>query len=254
MSEKEVKLYGSTVVKTRILLDYLSIQAKGASLANLSKETGITKSTVRKIMDTLVYMSWVHEDESGVFTLGIGMIRYGEAARSQFNFVSTIEPFLRKLSECFGETVNFVVPDGNHVVLMQKYEGTHSVALKSIIGGSMDLYCTSVGKSVLATYSDSELRHYMQNNELVAKTATTISDVNSLMKEIENVRQKGVAYERNENELDISCVGAALYFNGHVLGAFSISAPSYRVDEKREEEFAEAILLTKEAILSAIKN
>ena len=182
------------------------------------------------------------------------MIKYGEVAQSQFNVVSTAEPYLRELSERFGETVNFVVPDGNHVVLMKKYEGTHSVALKSVIGGNMDLYCTSVGKSVLATYSDSELRYYIQNNELVAKTPTTISDANALLAEIENVRQRGFAYERNENEIDISCVGTALYVNGHVLGAFSISAPSYRVDENREKEFVEAILSTKETILSAIKN
>jgi DNA-binding IclR family transcriptional regulator len=252
MSEADVKLYGSTVVKTKTLLDFLSVQSSGRSLTELSDGTGLTKPTIRKIMDTLIYMNWVYEDQNGNFTVGIGMIKYGAAAQAQFNIVLLAEPYLRRLSERFGETINFVIPDRNRVVLMKKFEGTHSVALKSIVGGNMDMYSTSVGKSILATYSDAELQEYIAQTDLIAKTPNTISDPDELLVEIVNVRKNGFAYERNENEMDISCVGTAISRNGHVFGAFSISAPSYRVNTEREQEFATAILETKDEILAGI--
>ncbi|QIL51184.1 IclR family transcriptional regulator [Weissella coleopterorum] len=248
MIKNEPKLYGSTLVKAKMILDYLAKQINSTTLTKLSQEIGITKPTVRKIMDTLVYLNWVTETQNG-FLLGTGVIQYAEAARNQFNIVQIAEPYLNRLSEKFGETINLVMPHGNHVILVNKYEGSHSVALKSVIGGQMDLYSTSVGKSILATYDDNKLNQYLAVTELKAKTSSTIDNAEDLRIELEKVRIRGFAYENEENEFEISCVGTSLEVGGQILGAFSISAPSYRVTDESMREFSRAILKTKAEIL-----
>lgn len=248
MIKDEPKLYGSTLVKAKTILDYLAKQINATNLTKLSQEIGITKSTVRKIMDTLIYLNWVTETQNG-FLLGTGVIQYAEAARNQFNIVQIAEPYLNRLSEKFGETINLVMPHGNHVILVNKYEGSHSVALKSVIGGQMDMYSTSVGKSILANYDDYRLKQYLVETELKSKTPSTISNEEDLRKELENVRMQGFAYEHEENENEIACVGTSLEVGGQILGAFSISAPAYRVTEESMREFSKEILKTKAEIL-----
>lgn len=251
MIKDEPKLYGSTLVKAKTILDYLANQINATNLTRISQDIGMTKPTVRKIMDTLVYLNWVTETNNG-FLLGTGVIKYAEAARNQFNIVQIAEPYLNRLSEKFGETINLVMPHGNHVILVNKYEGSHSVSLKSVIGGQMDMYSTSVGKSILATYDTYRLNQYLDVTELKAKTPSTINKEDDLRNELENIKVRGFAYEHGENESEISCVGTSLEVGGQILGAFSISAPSYRVNDESMREFSKEILKTKSEILQKL--
>lgn len=245
------KLYGSTLIKAKDVLDFLTDQPSSVSLTDVTNAVDFTKSTVRKILDTLIVMNWVHEDEQG-FRISASMIRYGEAARKQFNIVEFITPLLRQLSEQVNETVNFVILDGDKVTLIKKFESLHSVALKSVIGGQMDLYSTSVGKAILASFDDEKVNSYLDQTELIAKTPTTITNPEELRAEIAQIKKLGFAREHGENEADITCVGASLIINEQIIGALSISTPSYRINAGTEAVFAEALLATKTAALKRL--
>lgn len=249
----EEKLYGSTLVKAKEILDFLGSQRDPQTLAAISAGLNMNKPTVRKILDTLSIIDWVAGDSEQGFKISLGMLKYGERAKEMTSVEQVVEPFLRDLSERFGETVNFAVPGDNQVVLLSKYEGTHSVSLKSKIGQGLPLYTTSMGKAILATYSLAEFESYVTNNSLTAKTLTTITDPMVLRQEIATVQKEQIAYEHGENETDISCVGTSLSVNGKLVGAFSISVPSYRFDDVREKEFATAVRETKIAIMRELE-
>lgn len=248
MIQEEPKLYGSTLVKSKKILDYLACQFNAITLTQLSQGVNMTKPTTRKILDTLVYLNWVTETKNG-FSLGTGVIRYAEAARNQLNIVQIADPYLKRLSKMCDETVNLVIPHGNHVILVNKYESSHSVALKSVIGGQMDMYSTSVGKSVLASYDEYDFNEYLSSIELRPKTPATISNKDDLQKEIGKVKSQGFAYELEENEAEIACVGTSIQIGEEILGAFSISAPIYRVNESSMNEFSNLVLKIKAEIL-----
>lgn len=246
--ESTNKLYGATIIKAKEILDFLASQDTNVSLNTITNGVNFTKPTVRKILDTLIYLGWVTESENG-FNIGTGMIWYGEKARSQYNILPVITPHLQKLSDLFGETVSFMVPVDNQILLLKKFEGSHSVALKSVIGGRLDMYSTSVGKAILATYSPEKLTHYLNTTTLYAKTPTTITDPQQLMSELDQIKLNGIAFDFEENEIDITCLGTVIEIEKTIFGAFSISVPSYRMTDELKQAVRESILNTKNNIL-----
>jgi DNA-binding IclR family transcriptional regulator len=96
---------------------------------------------------------------------------------------------------------------------------------------SLRLHCTSIGKAVLATMPDDEVRALLARTGLPARTAHTITDVDALIAELADVRGRGFAEDHEENEAGVRAVGAAVFdHTGQVFGAVSAAALVYRDD------------------------
>jgi DNA-binding IclR family transcriptional regulator len=125
------------------------------------------------------------------------------------------------------------VPSGTDVVYIAKIESTHTLSMSSHIGSRLPMYCTSLGKAILA-FSPPELLQAVLTEGQVARTAHTITSPEALRAELVSVRSHGFAIDNEENEQDIFCVGAPILdFSGMAIAAISISGPCERMNSER---------------------
>lgn len=97
----------------------------------------------------------------------------------------------------------------------------------------MPLYCTALGKALLSGMTDDQIRRLYGQEKLKAYTPHTITDVETLLSQMETIRQDGYAVEREENEPNVCCVAVPLHnAAGEAVYAMSVSAPAFRMQEE----------------------
>lgn len=253
MEMQQSKPYGTVLIKQKEILDFMLHYDGAPTLADISKGLGRPKPTLLKILNTLELIGFVRKNEdTKQYILGVSLIPYAQKAVSSFDIVEVANPYLRKLRDLTQETVNLGVIRDNKVVLIQKLESPQSIKMQSEIGGTMRLYSSAMGKASLATYSQSKLINYLNNISFKAVTDHTITNSQILTDELRIIQRNGYATDDEENERDVYCIGAALYKNGHLYGAFSISTPKYRLSDERKKEFVDLLKQTQQSILEAL--
>ncbi|MCS7259778.1 MAG: IclR family transcriptional regulator [Anaerolineae bacterium] len=229
----------TTVTKAFAILDFLASNAEsGASLAAISSRLGISKSTAHRYMATLEELAVVERDAKDHFRLGVKLIELAGAVLSNHSLHKVSEPFLRELATRTQETVHLATPSGDEVVYIAKIESTHTVGMTSRIGARVPMYCTALGKSILAHYPVERIKEIIRGG-LLARTPHTITSPVALHAELERVRAQGYAVDDQENELGVRCVGAPIFdYTGNVVGAISVSGPADRMTLERSLELA----------------
>ncbi len=250
MSETK-KPYGSVLIKAVQMLDLLSQRADPQSMSEISRYTGITMSTTNKILDTLELIGFVsRNNETREYSLGPRLIQLANASFIQFDIARETYPTLKRLFETVGTTVNLGVHQDNQVMFVNKFSDRESsVETVSRIGFTQPLYCSAMGKSILASMSLEELETYLEETELIANTEHTITDKEVLRNEIEIVRKNGFAIDDREAEDNIYCVGTTFSVPGDPSSyAFSISTPYHNLTGERYEELVAELTKTKTII------
>ncbi len=169
------------------------------------------------------------------YTIGLTAYRIGINYTNNLDFISVIEPELRAFSREVGKTVFFGVRSDHEVVYICKSEPENPIITTSTVGSKNPMYCTSLGKAILA-YSDEETRNQILNRvKYVKHTENTILNREALLKELETVRQLGYSMDRREVEEHMECVGAPVFGpDGSVIGAISVSS-LYKPTEDYEQ-------------------
>jgi len=134
------------------------------------------------------------------------------------------DPFLRKLSMLTNQTVFLAIYQDNSVVYIDKVEQYNSLRKYSIIGQRRPLHCTALGKSLLAGFSEFEIRQLYEGKTLKSFTPNTITDLSKLLEEIDKSRKRGWTLDNEEYEQGIICVGAPIKdYRDKVIAAVSTS-------------------------------
>ncbi|MEH7379266.1 IclR family transcriptional regulator [Bacillus sp. JJ1533] len=251
--QKKKQPYGTVLIKADNILKYLSTTDKPQSLQQIAKETELTSSTALKILDTLQLIGYVHKDEETKrFRLGKAIIKYANKALNSTEIKDLAQPYLEKLREQTTETVHMGILDQSNIIYITKLESFNPVSLYSRVGKAIPLYCSAMGKSILADQSDDQIEDYLNNHTLEKKTENTITTKEDFMKEINEIRKNGYAFDNEEHEQDIFCVGASITVNGKNHGAFSVSVPKYRITDEFITQIIEYVLACKRGIESEL--
>ena len=181
--------------------------------------------------------------------LSFKFLEIGSKILDQTNMASLIHPSLRKLSEQTGETVHLVRREGTEAVYIDKVESkVGSIRMVSRVGSRVPLYCSGVGKALLAELSDEEVRTVWDASEIKRLTANTITSFEELMERVEAVRESGYAIDNEENEEGVRCIAVCLKdYHKEPVYALSISAPVNRMSDERLQELKEAVLEFKDS-------
>jgi DNA-binding IclR family transcriptional regulator len=220
--------------------------SNGMSLGQLAGRVGLPKSTVQRIIAALDSENFVVSASSGGrLRLGPGLVRIAHSI--QFPIAETARPYLRKLSEETGETVDLAVLDGDKAVFVDQIPGSHRLRAVSAIGVSFPLHCTANGKAMLAAMRDEELSWLKKRMHLTAFTKNSIRSWKKLEQELLRIRETGIAYDREEHSIGISAIGTAIIgFEGEIA-AITIPTPTVRF-AKSEPELAKALRLCRDAV------
>lgn len=216
-----------TLVKGTELLRIFVHTPDPLALEELLVKTGWPRATLLRVLDALRDSRLVEASGDG-YTLGIGCLALGRAYLDGLDLRQESASALAQLTKSLNETSHLGVLNDLLVVYVEKVEGTRSVRMHSSIGATNPLYCTGVGKAMLA-YSGDELLERVLAAGLQRRTDRTLVSERALRDDLEATRRRGFAVDDQENEPDIRCAAAPIFdHDGHVAAGLSVSIPTFR--------------------------
>ncbi len=201
-------------------------------LVELSQFTGLNVSTVHRLLGTLIERGYARQNpQTSKYSLGLKMLFFGKSLRDKYELRALAKPFLRELVDLSGETANLAIIDRDEAVFIEQVESPKMVKMFTQVGTRVPLYCTGVGKALMAYLRDEEIDHYVRTRNLLAETENTITDAEALKAELHRIRKNGYSVDDQEYEEGVSCIAAPVFDgSGRVVGAISVSGPTGRFD------------------------
>ncbi len=228
------------------LLEALAAHPGPVNLKQLAGETRLHPSTAHRILNVMVGKRMVDRVEPGTYRLGMRWLEFGTLVRARISVREKALPFMHELHQQLGETVNLSVRHDDEVIYVERTASDKQMMrLVQIIGARAPLHITAVGKIFLAADGPEKCTEYAKRTALPGFTDNTLTDPASLTQEVDRARAQGYAFDNEEAEKGVSCVGAGIYGDdGHLVAGLSVSAPSERFNKAwaaQVKEMAERI-------------
>lgn len=208
------------------------------SLSDISRMMQLHKSTTFGLVSTLSAYQLLEQDpETGKYRLGIELFRLGN--KVNIDLRSLVAPYLNRLMDICNETVNFVIPDGEYILYMEKKECSRSMRISTTIGHREPLYRTAAGKAILAKLPHETAVSLLQKTTFEQSTHNTLKNADEVLEELQIIQQKGYAIDNEELEYGLICLGVAITnYAGIPVGAISISGSSARMTKENIDLFS----------------
>ena len=211
------------------LLELVAAHGRAMSLSELVGASGLAPATLHRLARTLVDLGYLRQEPSRRYALGPRLFLLAESSSTMLNSVAL--PHLAHLVDEIGETANLAMLDGDRVAYVAQVPGSHSMRMFTEVGRRVLPHCTAVGKALLASSSEEEVRALLARTGLPRHTPHTVTDPEVLLAQLEQVRLRGYAMDEGEQEVGVRCVGVAV--PGSTLRlAMSVSGPAPRMSEE----------------------
>ncbi len=186
---------------------------------------------------------WVSYDaDTELYALGLGLVELSAQALETIFLRDLARPHLEELWSVTGEAVHLGLLYQQAVLYAMKYETRHSVRMYSHVGRRAPLYCTGLGKAILAWMDDAARDAYLTSVERIRWTTATLVDADALLADLAAIRERGYAIDNAEHEDFVRCVAAPILdAEHHPIGAISIAAPVFRLTPERTVEWGRLV-------------
>lgn len=217
------------------ILMVLGEDEDGARLTDIALRTGLSPSTVHRLLTTLERSKFVQFDMSdGMWHVGRAAFSIGSAFVRHRNFVAPALPYLRRLRDQTRETANLGVIDDGEVVVLTQVESRQIMRAITRIGGRAPMVSSGMGKAILATYSDEDIRALVSSHGMHRHTPRSIVRRGALQEQVETIRHQGYAVDDEEFVTGLRCIAAVVYNeDAEALCAISVSGLAHRLPQER---------------------
>lgn len=212
----------SSFLRGLSVLDAFRSEDIELTLTQIAQRAGLPKSTAHRLVVDLVEWGGLERTETGL-RLGMRMFELGRFVPVQRELAEVARPFLEDLYNITKKTVNLAVLDKNEIVYVEKLEAPDSPTA-SRSGSRLPLHCTALGKAIVA-FSPPALSDQIIQSGLTPVSERSITSVAVFRRELAQVRNTRLAFDREELALGLFCIGTPI-FNGRgdLLGAISVSS------------------------------
>lgn len=209
-------------------------------VTELSRRLGIGKSTAHRLVNTLAEEKLLEQDpETGAYRLGLVMYELGAVVHWHTDLHEACSPVLDQLRTATNETIQVAILDHREVVYVERRESPQTLRLFVRVGHRNDAHCTSTGKLLLACLSPAKLESTTIGWKLRPRTPYTVTRMDQLMKQLEDIRRNGWSENINEAEMGVASVAAPIRNGlGEVIAAVSIAGPVQRLTGDSLRRFA----------------
>ncbi|HBI72066.1 MAG TPA: IclR family transcriptional regulator [Lachnospiraceae bacterium] len=241
------------------ILEFIAMNGP-SGVVEIGTALDLHKSTVHRMLLSLISMGYASQDEeTGKYELTFKLVRLSSQFLSKIDIYAIAHPYIERLANECQETVHLVQRAGNEVVYIDKVEPVDlresSIRMASHIGLMRPMYCSGVGKAILAELPAEEVRSIWAQSNPEKKTEHTIMTFKQLEEEIAGIRERGYAMDNEENEIGVRCIAAVILdYHNKAKYAFSISAPVNRMTDDRVAELAEHVLNMKKELSRRLGN
>ena len=220
-----------SLVRALSVLECFSKQEPELGVTEIANKLKMQKSTIFNILSTFQNTGYlIKNPANNKYHLGYKLLHLGYIVSSRMSIREQFIPHMKEIANACGEVCYLGLLDEMEVLYVEAVYPNTQIQARNILGESAPLYCTGLGKAMLANLSSSEIEDALAK-PMQSFTKCTITDPDVLRTQLEEIRSNGYAVDNMEHEFGIRCVAVPFFsMDGSVLGAVSVSGPSPRFD------------------------
>lgn len=240
-----------SVERALSILEFCGKQG-GAGVTEIAQGLELNKSTAYGLIRTLENLNYlIKNQETDDYQLSLKILELASHIHQAMPIIDIAKPYLLSLVDTYGETVHLVAANDSDIAYIDKVDSPKSIRVETSVGQYRGLYCTGVGKAILANRSDDQIELYLETTKLEPHTDHTITNPAELREELTQTRLRGYAIDDEETYNELYCLAVAICDGtGTPQYAISISMPKYRVNDQLELEMAQTLKRIKGKIES----
>jgi DNA-binding IclR family transcriptional regulator len=239
-----------TVGKALEVLDAVAAIGRPVRFTELLEQSEYPKATLYRFLQTLTNQHFLsHDPDTGTYSLGLRLIRLAHSAWESASLAPIARPYVEELAAQVGESVHLAQLDSGQVIFVDKLKATDRFDTLAKVGLVAPAYCTGIGKAMLANLSPRRLELVLKQQSFFKYTETTHLTPDSLEDELSDIRETGVAFDREEHETGIISIAAPIFVaSGRVIGAMSVATSTTRYELDELLAFKDPLLATAQKI------
>ncbi|WP_042351038.1 IclR family transcriptional regulator [Bacillus massiliigorillae] len=228
-----------TISRAITILKAFSREDKELSLADLHRKLGLSKSSLQRILNTLMQYGLIEKsEERKTYQLGMELYFLGNLVEMNSSLLSIAKPYMSRLNNIFNETVSLSIIDHNQRKCIGYVASHHELRSLTYIGQYSPLYAGASAKCLMAFLSDDELATLLQSIDLKPITQETIIDRQCLQQELRTIRQQGYAISNGERVIGAFSISAPIMDRfQQILATVSLMIPTVRIKESEVETY-----------------
>lgn len=217
------------------ILECFSKKHNELGVTEIANNLGLHKSTTFGILSTLENGGYLSQNsDNGKYKLGMKLFQLGKLVEDGMDLRKISLPYLKKLVDKYDETAHLAVRNENKIIYIDKVEGESGIKMSSQVGKVAEVYCTGVGKAILAFMTENEIENIINNINFHEYTCNTITNLDQLREELKEIRKKKYCTDNEEIEVGLKCVATPIMnYNSEVVGSISISGPTSRMSHEK---------------------
>jgi DNA-binding IclR family transcriptional regulator len=228
--------------KGLFLLEIVEEAERPLSLHDLWLKLKWDKATVHRLLVTLERRGYLLRDSATrQYTLGLKIAGLYASLTRNFDLQTVTRPRLEEVARETTETAHLAIPVGGDIVFIDRVGSREPLSVTTQIGAREPMYCTALGKAILAFVDVAELKELVRPplKRYTRRTATTLAEVRRTLR---SVAAGGYAVDDGEYADGIRCVAAPILNDqGYPIAALGISGPAFRLPPEKVRRFGALI-------------
>ena len=239
---KNLTLQNGSVLKTFQILDCFSLAEPTLRIRDICEKTFMNRSTVIRFMNSLIETGIVEKHDEQFYKLGIKLFELGIKVDVSSSLATRAHHYLKRLADSVQESAHMVIRDKVEVLYILKEESSQSIRIATSLGSKMPMYCTGVGKGILAFMDEDYISVYYRYQKLKKRTKNTITNKKKLNLELASIRKSFISIDNEEFADHLYCVATPVFdSNENPIGAISVSGLKDRIISKKNVIYDEVL-------------
>jgi DNA-binding IclR family transcriptional regulator len=231
------------------IMEQVGNAPQGLSLSEIGRLVTAPKSSIFPLLATLTERKYLmYKSREQRYFLGENLFILGNYFVQKTDLIDQIRTLLLSASEKTNETLYFGVLSGLEVLYLIKADLYSKFRVMCNPGNKLPAYSTGYGKALLSQFSPQQIQGFYPQKDLVPVTENTVKTVDELNIQLENVRETGFSFEKDESNIGIQCIAVPILSEGRIVAGLSFAVPEFRYNKTRELQFKELLLQLKQEI------
>lgn len=234
------------------ILHLIDISPEGVSLAAISEQLQLPKGTISPILKTLASTGYI-SCENMLYRIGFRSFELGLSYGKDSNLLDIIRNQMKDLVAEVEEITQFGILRERNVLYLLRVNSDNPISIVTTgVGKQLPAQLTGLGKAMLAAaYTDEEIAELYRDYVFPTPMPNSIGSAEALIENLREVRATGFARDNEEVTKGVCCTAVALNVGGTVQGAFSVTSPVYRMNDRKRSQI-ERCLQQKKLLIEEI--
>jgi len=250
-----VKAENSGLTRGLMVVSEIADSRVPLRFADLQAALDVPKATLNRILGSLQTEGMVRFNESSqTYSVGYRLLELANMAWKQSDVRELAYPSMLDLAEVTGESVQLAVMVDSNAVYLSQVESEQSVRYSVSVGDKSPIYCSGVGKAILAAMPLEQQQAFVGSLEFKRYTQQTITSPVLLLRELKEIAKCGIASDIEEHQHGIRCVAAAIVDTaGLPVAAISVTAPTFRVTDSDFDDWGKRVAKAAQVIAQRLQ-